>query len=276
MKTSYLIALLIFCSCINGQSQSIDTMINLRNQSLHFKIIKGNDIHILFESGNGDDGSVWEPLLQDIHQATGATLITYDRAGLGKSGIDTNKVSFKGEMKNLKRALRKMGYKKNYFLIAHSFGSFYASEFARINKGKILGAVFIDVSTPCALNVEYASKVKRSISKENWKLIKQYKVGLYYVLKKFPEIAEYMSSRFISKTIPLTLIAAEIRKPTKEIGETVQDMVNVKNCLKAFGTLPNHKYVLARNAGHKVWKESPKLVVKEIIERYHKTVKPKR
>lgn len=256
-----------------AQSQTIDTLVNVGNHQLHFKIIKGEGIPILFESGNGDDGSVWEPLLQNVHQETGATLITYDRAGLGNSGIDTAEVSFVGEIKNLKSALGKLGFHKDYFLVAHSFGSFYASEFTLRNKDKITGAVFIDVSTPCGLNVEYASKVKKSISKDNWALLKEYRTGLYYVLRKFPEIAEYMSKRFISNSIPLTLVAAEIREPTKEIGETEQDMTNMTNCLKEFGNLSNHKYVLAPNTGHKVWKKNPEIVINEIIELYKKTSK---
>lgn len=257
-------------------SQPIDTLVNVGHHELHFKIIQGEGIPILFESGNGDDCSVWEPLLQNIHQETGATLITYDRAGLGKSGIDTSEISFVQEIKDLKIALRKLGFKKDYFLVAHSFGSFYASEFTLTNKGKITGAVFIDVSTPCGLNVEYASKVKNSISKDNWTLIKQYKIGLYYVLKKFPEIADSMSKRFISNSIPLTLIAADIRKPTKEIGETEQDMINMTNCLIEFGNLPNHKYVLAPNTEHKIWRKNPEIVMNEIIELYKQTSQSKR
>lgn len=259
-----------------GQTQVLDTFIDVSDHQLHFKIIEGKGTPILFEAGNGDDGSVWEPLLQSIHNETGATLITYDRAGLGDSGIDTTAISFRREVKNLKKALRKLGYRKDYFLVAHSFGSFYASEFTKRNRGRITGAVFIDVATPCDLNVEYACKVKNSISKENWALIKAYKIGLYYVLRKFPEIAAYMSKRFIANTIPLTLIAAEVREPTKEIGETEQDVIRMTNCLKAFGHLPNHKYVLAPNAEHKVWKQSPEIVIEEIVELYGRISKPNR
>lgn len=267
------ILLLFFLKGTNGYSQIVDTLIKVNDHQLHFKVIQGNGTPILFESGNGDDGSVWEPLLQDIHQQTGATLITYDRAGLGKSGIDTTQISFKNEAKNLKKALRKLGYQQNYFLVAHSFGSFYASEFSQMNRNRITGAVFIDVTTPCNFTFEYASKVKKSISAQNWQLIKQYKAGLYYVLIKFPEISKYMSERFISASIPLTLIVAGIHQPTAEIGETEQDIINMENCLKEFGNLPNHKYVLAPNTAHKVWKKNPELVIKEIITLYKQTSK---
>ncbi len=93
-----------------GQSQTIDTLVNVGNHQLHFKIIKGTGMPILFESGNGDDGTVWEKLLKPLYDSTGATLITYDRAGLGLSEIGTLNISFKKEIKDLEGGLNKLGY----------------------------------------------------------------------------------------------------------------------------------------------------------------------
>ncbi|MEL6194953.1 MAG: alpha/beta hydrolase, partial [Bacteroidota bacterium] len=267
-KPIYLFLFGILFLHFQGLAQELDTLINVGSHSLHVNVLPGEGTPILFEAGNGDDGSVWEPLLKEIYEATGATLIRYDRAGLGKSGIDSTKISFKREVKHLEKVLKKVGYKADYFLVAHSFGSFYASEFAQRNKGKITGAVFIDVATPCGINPKYAEKVRSSISKENWKLIKEYKAGLYYVLQHFPEITDYMSDRFITSAVPVTVIAAEIREPTKEIGDTEEDMIRMANCLRDYGNLPNHTYVLANGTEHKVWKKDPQLVIKEIVKLY--------
>ncbi|MEM8897635.1 MAG: alpha/beta hydrolase, partial [Bacteroidota bacterium] len=158
-KHIYLLFLVVLLLQVKAQSQELDTLINLGNHTIHVNILQGEGTPILFEAGNGDDGSVWEPLFKEIYEATGATLIRYDRAGLGKSGINTSRISFKQEVKDLQRVLKKLGYRESYFLVAHSFGSFYASELAQRNKGKIRGAAFIDVATPCGLNPEYAEKV---------------------------------------------------------------------------------------------------------------------
>ena len=133
-KHIYLLLLGVLLFHVNAQSQEIDTLINLGNYAIHVNILPGEGTPILFEAGNGDDGSVWEPLLADIHEATGATLIRYDRAGLGKSSIEATKISFKREVKDLQKVLKRLGYKESYFMVAHSFGSFYASEFAQRNK----------------------------------------------------------------------------------------------------------------------------------------------
>ena len=217
------------------------------------------------------DGSVWKNILKPIRDSTGAPLITYDRAGLGKSEIDTTTISFEQEIKELDQALKKLGFRKRYFLVAHSFGGMYASAFARANQGKIQGAVFIDVSVPCELTNEYATRVKNSISDENWKMLKEHRTGLYYVLHEFPEIAEYMSRRYISNSIPLTLIVADTYVPTPQIGETEQDMIHWKTCLEDFGNLLNHKYVTTKNTDHKVWEKDPETVISEIITLYNQT-----
>ena len=149
----YLFLLLILWSCHNKQPQTIEQLVKVGNHHLNFQIIQGKGLPMLFESGNGEDGSVWAPILQPLHASTGATLITYDRAGLGKSGLDTNRISFQQEIKDLNKALQQLGFDKDYFLVAHSFGGMYASEFSQINPGKVKGAVFIEVSTPCNLDM---------------------------------------------------------------------------------------------------------------------------
>lgn len=54
---------------------------------LHFNVRQGIGIPIIFESGAGDDGSIWNNLLKPFHDSIGASLITYDREGFGKANL---------------------------------------------------------------------------------------------------------------------------------------------------------------------------------------------
>lgn len=261
------IAILLLMSSITfskSYAQDIDTLIQVGGHQLHFKIIQGTGTPILFESGNGDDGTVWEEILESLQKATGATLITYDRAGLGKSSIDTTKVRFKREVKNLEYALDKLGYSGEIFIVSHSFGGFYSTLFTRRNKKRVKGVVFIDVARPCFTTKEWSENFTNAISDEDWKMIKEYKLGLYYVLKDLTDISSYMSKKFLPKKIPATLIAAEkIMSMVKE-----EEKESWISCLEAFGNANNHRYVLAKGAGHKVWKDDPTLVIYEIVNLY--------
>jgi pimeloyl-ACP methyl ester carboxylesterase len=150
-----------------GQSQTIDTLIDVGGHKIHFNILKGKGTPILFEAGNGDDGSVWQPILNDIYNLTNATLITYDRAGLGKSEIDTTKISFQNEINDLEVALKKIGYSKKIFIVCHSFGGYYVSLFTYRNIKKVTGVVCIDIATPCFFTKEWSEQFVKTIKKED-------------------------------------------------------------------------------------------------------------
>ncbi len=254
-----------------GQAQNIDTLIDVGGHKLHFNILKGKGVPILFESGNGDDATVWKDLLKSIHDSTGATLITYDRAGLGLSGIDTLKINISNEVKSLEIGLHKLGFSKNIFVVSHSFGSYYSTLFTLKNRKKVKGIVFIDVLTPCFFTKQRARETKESISNDDWLMIKKEAIGLYYVLNNLETIYDYTKDKQIPPNIPLTIIGADI--PPQIVKETERD--EWKNCLKVFGELQNHSYILAKNCGHKVWKDNPALVTNEITKLYRKVTKTK-
>ena len=107
---------------------------------------------------------------------------------------------------------------------------------------------------------------QEGLSEENWAMIKEHRAGLYYVLKDLDGIAEYMLQRPLPNDIRATLIAAEEILPMVK-AEEVQTW---KDCLKSFGKAPRHRYVLAKGAGHKVWKKKPEIVIKEIARLYRK------
>ena len=72
--------------------------------------------------------------------------------------------------------------------------------------------------------------------------------------------------------IPATVIGADI--PPKIVKENEQN--EWKECLKSFGSLPNNQYILAKDCGHKVWKDNPTLVINEITKLYKKVQSKKK
>ncbi len=251
----------MFLEC---NAQVLDTLIDVGGFKLHFNIIKGKGTPILFESGNGDDGTVWKDILKSLNTLTGATLITYDRAGLGLSGIDTTKVSVLNEVKSLEIALKKLGYNKNIFVVSHSFGSYYSTLFAERNNKKVRGVVFIDVLTPCFFTKNRAKETKDSVKNEDWKMLKKEAFGLYYVLQNLESTYEFTKNNNLPSKIPATIIGAE--NPPQIVKEN--EKAEWIDCLKRYGELKNHNYVFAKNCGHKVWKDNPELIINEITKLY--------
>lgn len=263
-KVSFLLCFLIISFV--GQSQDLDTLIDVGGHRLHFNITKGKGVPILFESGGGDDGSVWNDLRKNLKDSVGPTLITYDRAGTGKSEIDTSKIDILNEIKDLEIALKKLGYLKDIFIVAHSLGGSYSTLFCSRNKTIIKGCVFIDINLPCFMTKQKVREIKAIYTSELPTLKKQ-KIGIYYLLTNFEKTNDLIRKIAFPASIHATIISSHI-PPYKGV-----DSTQWKFCQKQFGKLPNHTYVLAEKCRHYVFIDYPILVTDEIIKMYRRRTK---
>ena len=257
--------ILLFTAFFNeGQSQTIDTLINVGKYKLHFNIVNGKGIPIIFESGAGNDGSIWHTLLNPLHDSLGATLITYDREGFGKSEIDTTDLNIITEIEGLEIALNKMGFVNKYFLVAHSLGGNYAMAFTQRNSNKVVGAVFIDIVSPCFMTEVKAKQIK-NIFHDSLEVIKKESLGFYYIVQNYEHTSMVMREASQSLKIPMTVICADT-PPFQGI-----DSITWKKCMEKFASgFINRKYLLAKNCGHYVFIDNPTLVIDEIVRRYRK------
>ncbi|MDO6517800.1 alpha/beta fold hydrolase [Zobellia uliginosa] len=143
--------LVIFFFPLLMHSQSSDTLVDIGGYKIHFNIMKGKGTPILFEAGAGNDGSVWDNILEKIHKVTGTTLITYDRSGFGKSELNPNLKSdtdfgILNGIKELETGLSKLGYDNDIILVSHSYGGLYNLLYANKHPKKVKSVVLIDVT----------------------------------------------------------------------------------------------------------------------------------
>ena len=90
MKRILVIISLLNFTMTYGQNPVIEKLVDVGGYKMNFHIIEGEGTPILFESGAGDDGTVWKEIVQDVHEVTGTTIISYDRSGFGKSELNPN------------------------------------------------------------------------------------------------------------------------------------------------------------------------------------------
>ena len=263
MSFRIIIALICFVLFTRvGQAQEIDTLVDVGGYKLHFHIKKGKGVPIVFESGGGDDGSVWQPLLGNLYKSLGATLVTYDRAGFGKSGIDTAGLNIITEVQKLEKGLKKLGFAKSCFLVAHSLGGSYSMVFAARNQREVKGAVFIDINTPCFMTVQKTREIQSSYSSQ-LPTFKKERPGVYFLLSNYEITNNEMREAAPKIRMPITVIGAD-HPPYQGA-----DSMLWKNCLKSFAMeRPNRKYILATNTGHYVFRDSPDVVAREIVSLY--------
>ncbi|GEP52299.1 alpha/beta hydrolase [Flavobacterium noncentrifugens] len=267
MKLS--ISIIVLFISLNSQSQTIDTLVAVGNHKLHFNIIKGKGIPILFETGGGADGNAMNNILQPIADKTGATLITYDRAGFGKSTVDISETDISKHnivngIEDLELALKKLGYNDKIMLVAHSYGGWYSTLYAARNPDKVKAAVLIDVNHDYYTD-EYVSETLRQQKNdiENWK---QNNLGFYYMATNLKSTVEIMRKNSFPASIPVTDIVNG--KPFWKDTGKIERWINChKNFVEAE---PNRIGIVAKDCGHLIYKDNPNLVIKSIVESYNK------
>lgn len=142
----------------NQEIETVETLVQVGEYHLNFKVIKGENLTILLEAGGGMDSSEWSRLAPEIALKTGATVVSYDRAGFGKSDLPETPHDMREEADWLWQGLKKLGLNKDLILVGHSFGGWMIRIFASEHPEATRGMVFVDPFTNEFVNllgVEY-------------------------------------------------------------------------------------------------------------------------
>jgi tetratricopeptide (TPR) repeat protein len=237
-----------------SSAQTIDTSINVGNgHQLHFIIIKGKGTPILFESGLGDGASIWNNITKRIADATGATIITYDRLSFGDN-LQNYQIGLENEIKALEIGLQTLGFaNKNIMLVSHSLGGMYNQYYASRHSTEIKAAVLFDVANVCSLT----SWFKTANAEQN-DTIKKY----------LADILESVRKNQMPKNIPTTDIVIEHQYDENGNVDTANEQMWI-NCHKDFVALsPQRKVLIAYGTGHHIFIDNPSLAINAIITQY--------
>ena len=248
----------------DANAQLIDTIINVVPYKLHVKILKGKNPPILFESGGGQDASQWDSIATVVHQRLQATVITYDRAGFGKSSFDTANYTILQEIKSLEKALQKLGYSAdNLLLVGHSLGGFYNRVYAARHPKQVKGVILLDPRIPSYADMQFARNYFHKINREDYK--GDY-ISLYYLLARMERTINYVRQTPLPHAIPVLDIMAE-NGPFLEVKENERFKNDQRSFVKAHR---NRNLIFAKGSLHNIPHDKPKLVIKEIAAFYTK------
>lgn len=243
-----------------SQTSSVDRTTMSNGKKLHFHIVEGQkDDVILFESGGGNDSTVWNDLLAPIAKTTGATLITYDRPGLGSSEIDPQHHGLTSDIERLESGLKDLGYTGHYTLVAHSLGGFYATLFASRNPEQVRAAVLIDINLACFFTDEFLPTFRNSEAK--LQTLKTENPAAYFFAVDFEPMVLKMRPVEFPKTIPVLDFVAEQRDFSPE------DLERWRSCHAKFAAeAPNRTEYLAYASGHYIFISNPELIIAAILQ----------
>jgi pimeloyl-ACP methyl ester carboxylesterase len=249
-----------------SQHKSIDTLIDAGGYRLHFNVITGKGTPILFEAGGGEDATTWGDLLNTVNEITQTTVISYDRAGFGKSTFDTTRHGILNGIKGLEAGLTKLGYNGNILLVAHSQGGLYATLYSSRHPDKVKGVVFIDATTSCFYQEKRLAATQRSIDENN--RTGKSKPGPYYQGADFSGNINYVRNVSFPGTVPAIDLVAD-NPPFSDSA----DITDWKACHRQFASASaNRTGITAYGCGHFIFKDNPQLVILSIIDVYSATL----
>lgn len=265
MKQLLILTLLFNYCIINAQLVQQDTLVDVGGYNVHFNIIKGSGIPILFESGAGDDGSIWNNILKPIHEVTGTTLITYDRAGLGESDINPNIKTEVGHsilngIEELESALKKLGYLDEIILVSHSYGGFYATLFAARNPDIVKYNIRIDSN----LVGWYTDDILKKIESENVPPKTNETLGIYYLVINYTNTVRYMRNIEFPENVPVI----DIWSPNQRHQTNDEWDLQMKTHKEFVSSTSNREGIVAIESGHYIFKDNPSLIINSIVKAY--------
>ena len=262
---------LAFLISVSTYAQRIDTLIGIGDHKIHFNIIRGNGVPILFESGSGGFSTDWDTILPSIYKVTGTTLITYDRAGFGKSELNSKDTTVLNHgiingIKDLETGLQKLGYDGNIISVCASYGGFYSTLFAARNPNKVKYVVRIDASLVAAFTDDNLKKY------HSFKVDKMKGLGTYYETINFKNTIKLMRKIEFPSNIPIIDIIAGIPYHNK----TNTQIIEFENAHVDFvNASPNRQLIKADGSTHFITYDNPSLVISAIIKAFVATVDEK-
>jgi len=270
MKKKFFIGTLLFLQythnyktlplTINQIHHSKDTLIDIGDHKLHFVITKAGEPTILLEAGGGADASQWVEIQQKLAKETNATIISYDRAGYGKSELPNNSYDIKREAQDLNRCLNALGVHK-IILVGHSYGAFLNQAYQFMYPENIQVIILADPN-----NIAFVDSVGiRILMRIPFDTTKALSIPQKAAVRQtiaLPHTIETLRGMPFSGKIPITVISAgndwwPFPQWNRWWKNSHQSIVNASH---------NRKLLRAEGSAHNIPKERPDVIVSAIIE----------
>lgn len=248
-----------------GSGSSKQHMITNEGHRLAFQVTQGDDRTIVLDSGGGQDSSQWKDIAPKLHADTGATVITYDRAGVGKSDVVPGPWKVESAVSDLKAGLDQLGVTKNVTLVSHSQAGEIANYFAKDYPAMLSGAVMVDANLPpfftdeeiprlVAANQPLVDAAKKDPDKPANRQLISTADGFAPAHQAFHKITW-------PDAVPVTVIVSE-KTPLDGSPVDAQRWRDAATLFAKAG--PDRTLVTAEGSSHDVPKDRPDLVAKEI------------
>lgn len=238
MKNSFLLVLLYVCfACQNSVTPTLE-----------HKIRGKKNPTVILENGMASTFETWKQIPDSLSKY--ATVLTYNRAGLGKSEIAESKRTVPNMVKDLEQLLEQKKLNGPFILVAHSMGSYVSRYYALQHPKKVLGILLIDPS-PDKMYDAYTEKEMSDFLKFGNENFKNSSDPVKKEWQNYLDNRKFVQHR-ISDSIPITVLSA-----------TQWDFFKYHSSILNSNPKTKHLKVIG---SHDLHHEKPQLIIKMIKE----------
>lgn len=264
---------LVLCAC-NDQEDRIkppDRFVDIGTHRVHLNDFgKGSPV-VVFVTGAGGAIDQW---LRQVHEIDKYTrVITYDRAGLGKTENTGTNRSLKGMTDELAQLLERDEIPDPYILVAHSLGGVIIRYYQYLYPEKVAGMVFIDAIGDDSYDryEDFPEAKQKWFEKIDW-LSSQYPGGIAdesQALKHREDFQDTMLIIGYPKNIPVKIINCMKYDTSFDEDVIVDKLVKDKrdSLFKAMAKQDSlYEYISTDQSDHFIHLREPVLVNETIIK----------
>lgn len=229
-------------------------LVEVGDYALHTTVEGEGSVTVLFESGNGNDGTVWEDMARRL-AARGVKTLRYDRAGLGQSeqrpgeGYDVRRESL--ALRGLMDACAVEG---PVLMMAHSYGGMIASLTAAADD-RIEALMLLDTNNP---DTETAARTEllQSLYRPQYDAVREQDPALAKhiipIMEAWGETAALVRETSIPDDVPVYQFVRGIP------GSDQDDLEEWHRGQQAYANRGPYRWmVVAPGMGHRVAQERP-------------------
>lgn len=233
-----------------------ETKINLTTHKLtSFSSIKNSKYLVVFESGLGNDHTVWStgPVASQINNNT--DVLMYDRAGYGQSENGPGPRNIDRLRSELENVIDQFSNGRKVILIGHSLGGMIIRDYAIKNPMKTAALLFVD---PSHEFYSHPSQADENLLYENAKNSGGANSGVAFEAKEFIEDLQYVSKLPSLPNIPVIVLTSMQVDATHPLSDK-QTLYNAHELLRV--GITDFTHITTTKSGHFIMTDEPTLVI---------------
>jgi pimeloyl-ACP methyl ester carboxylesterase len=257
-----LLSLFFLISCDNDDAPKIsfkETVVQLGTHQLTtYSLVSNSKYLVVFESGLGNDHSVWQT--KDVAQDISAKMdvVVYDRAGYGKSTIDAARRDINRLSIELEAVVNQHANGRKVILVGHSLGGMIVRDFAIKNPDVVAALLFVD---PSHENYNHPTQEEEDMLYNSINSSAGPDFGGTREAREFMEDGQYMATLPNLPDIPVVVLTS-MQPDDSHTTTDKQNWYTAHDLLKSGVT--DFTHITTTKAGHFIMIDEPGLVIDNV------------